>query len=159
VTQRESRLGRPAPALYLSRQGRGTLAGMTEAEWRTSDDPGAMLVFLRGRASERKLRLFACACCRWLWGHFLAEECRQAVEVAERFADGRATEEQLRQAHCLAGRANDAYRCRAHAAPFAATQHPLRREEGGGKRADYTWLASAVFNAGLRLILPRPGVR
>jgi hypothetical protein len=31
---------------------------MTEAEWLACADPEKMLEFLRGRASERKLRLF-----------------------------------------------------------------------------------------------------
>jgi hypothetical protein len=37
---------------------------LTEAEWRVSNDPQAMLEILRGNpcASERKSRLFACAC-------------------------------------------------------------------------------------------------
>jgi hypothetical protein len=35
---------------------------MTEAEWLTGTDPGVMLAFLRGRASDRKLRLFAANC-------------------------------------------------------------------------------------------------
>ena len=35
---------------------------MTEAEWLTCNDPTRMLEFLRGKASERKLRLYACAC-------------------------------------------------------------------------------------------------
>ena len=34
---------------------------MTEADWLTCDDPREMLEFLRGRAGERKLRLFAVA--------------------------------------------------------------------------------------------------
>jgi hypothetical protein len=37
---------------------------MTEAEWRTSVNLGAMLLHVKPWASERKLRLFACACCR-----------------------------------------------------------------------------------------------
>lgn len=36
---------------------------------------------------ERKLRLFACACCRRSWGR-LAPACRAAVVAAERRADG-----------------------------------------------------------------------
>ena len=37
---------------------------MTESEWLIWEDPRPMLVFLMGRASDRKLQLFACAC-RW----------------------------------------------------------------------------------------------
>ena len=37
---------------------------MTEQDWQCCTDPTPLLVFLRGRASKRKLRLFAVACCR-----------------------------------------------------------------------------------------------
>jgi hypothetical protein len=61
---------------------------MTEAEWLASADPQEMLVILPGKGSDRKLQLFACACCRRLW-HLLQEDRhRQAVEVVERYADG-----------------------------------------------------------------------
>src|SRR5947209_5386983 len=57
---------------------------MTEAEWFASEDPKRMLAFVLDGASERKLRLFAVACCRPIL-QFLAESqsCRHAIEVGE----------------------------------------------------------------------------
>src|SRR5690349_8425646 len=61
---------------------------MTELEWLASRDPQAMLTFLRGRASERKLRLFACACFRLRPGTLAEKRDRHVVKLAERYADG-----------------------------------------------------------------------
>lgn len=73
---------------------------MTEAEWLASFDPGPMLEFLKGKVSDRKFRLFSCACYRRIW-HKLPEVSRQTVEVAERFVDGKATSVELRSARQL----------------------------------------------------------
>jgi hypothetical protein len=59
---------------------------MTEAQWLASAGVGRMLRHLRGRASPRKFRLFACACCRRIW-EALTPNQRRAVELAERYAD------------------------------------------------------------------------
>ncbi|HYT88659.1 MAG TPA: hypothetical protein VEL76_08120 [Gemmataceae bacterium] len=56
---------------------------MTETEWLNSTDPGEMLKFLEGRTTSRKLRLFACGCCRRVW-HLLEPYCgRFAIELLE----------------------------------------------------------------------------
>src|SRR5579872_5891452 len=74
---------------------------MTEAEWLGSTDPSTMLELTRSRCSDRKLRLFACACCRTVW-QLLRKPHRRAVEVAEAFADGETTPADLKRAQGLA---------------------------------------------------------
>jgi hypothetical protein len=71
---------------------------MTEAEWDACTDPQAMLEVLRGRASERKLRLFACGCQRLVWPLIDDGGSPRALEVAERLADGVGEAEDLEAA-------------------------------------------------------------
>jgi hypothetical protein len=69
---------------------------MSEQEWLEWRDPGMMLRhLLQGTTSERKLRLFAVACCRRIWHLLRDESSRQAVRLAESYADGLASKEEL----------------------------------------------------------------
>jgi hypothetical protein len=78
---------------------------MTEEQWLAATDPVPMLLFLRdsGKASDRKLRLFACADCRSVWDSLIPLRVRRAVETAEQYAEGQASEEDLQRAQSLAG--------------------------------------------------------
>jgi hypothetical protein len=67
---------------------------MNETEWLAWGDPQALVSFLEGKTSDRKLRLFACACCQRSWT-FIEPASQEVVATAARFADGRATEEEL----------------------------------------------------------------
>jgi hypothetical protein len=95
---------------------------MTEREWLECDDPEALLELMwRGvRPSNRKLRLFACACYRRIWPLLTEERHRAAVETAERYADGLASRKEL-----------DRARLDSQDAPIraAATGHFLRQVE------------------------------
>src|SRR6516164_1080440 len=48
----------------LTAQGRDRETRMTEEEWAACSQVGELLGYLGGRASARKYRLFAVACCR-----------------------------------------------------------------------------------------------
>jgi hypothetical protein len=128
---------------------------MKEQEWLACDDPDVLLRDLSGKLQnqrsryrvdwlafgkgtlDRKFRLFACACWRRAWSHLPDERHRQAVEVAERYADGLATRDELR-------RVTDA-----EWAVFRATQ-PTRRYEAH----DASWAASRVAEEVVRFAFP-----
>ncbi len=71
---------------------------MTEAEWLACTDPKSMLGFLRGNVSDRKLRLFAVACCRSIWQFLTERNGRVAVEMSERYADAVVNQRELAKA-------------------------------------------------------------
>jgi hypothetical protein len=61
---------------------------MTESEWLECNDPTLMLAFLRGKASDRRLRLSVCAC----YPHGYAqpnERQRAAFEGVELYLEGK----------------------------------------------------------------------
>jgi hypothetical protein len=68
---------------------------MTESEWLVCSDPEPMLDMLRGKAGDRELRLFACACCRRQLAAFFDPASWCLCEVAERFVDGLAEQAEL----------------------------------------------------------------
>jgi len=62
---------------------------MTEDQWLfPTTDVHAMLGFARSKTSDRKLRLYACACIRAGWSWVTDEGSRQAVAIVEWDADG-----------------------------------------------------------------------
>jgi hypothetical protein len=63
---------------------------MTESQWLACSNPEPMLEFLRGKVSDRKLRLFTCACCRRIWDLIDVPDCHKAIEVGELYVEGKA---------------------------------------------------------------------
>jgi hypothetical protein len=64
---------------------------MTEQEWLAHDNPEPMLLYLKGKVSDRKLRLFAFAC-TGLIRHLLEAACsKELVPLIEQWADESAT--------------------------------------------------------------------
>jgi hypothetical protein len=75
---------------------------MTESEWlNEASHSQGMVAWLgargsaRSRAGRRRLRLFACGCCRAAWDRLPEDRTREAIRIAERFADGLETKEGL----------------------------------------------------------------
>jgi hypothetical protein len=68
---------------------------MTPEEWDRCADPQDMLRSVKGKVSDRKLRLAAVGLARGVEHLAGDERSRRALEVAERYAECRATEEEL----------------------------------------------------------------
>jgi hypothetical protein len=71
---------------------------MTESEWLKSTDPATMWVHTVGKG-ERKHCLFDAACLRRVWHLLRHEASRQAVEVLERYAEGKASFDEIEDAN------------------------------------------------------------
>jgi hypothetical protein len=75
---------------------------VTEKQWITGTELKTLLKYLRRRASERKRRLFAVACCRRVL-HLLSDEnASESVAATERYAEGLATNLELVRAEEVA---------------------------------------------------------
>jgi hypothetical protein len=72
---------------------------MTEADWNSCTDPSRMVFFAGPCASDRRLRLLACAAARRVWRLLGDGPFRRAVETGERCADGLASLDEGRGAH------------------------------------------------------------
>jgi hypothetical protein len=81
---------------------------MTRLDWNSNHDIQELVESLRPFASERKSRLFACARCRSYWSLMIDEPSRKAVEIAEKFADGLASDAERATAHRHASDAAEA---------------------------------------------------
>lgn len=95
---------------------------MTKSEWQACPDPLPMLEFLKGKASKRKLRLFAVACCRQGWRRLANSYLRVAVETAEEYADNRASLEELTKARAVAWSVNQSRQSHAMVAARATVR-------------------------------------
>jgi hypothetical protein len=104
---------------------------MTEDDWLTGADPHPMLIFLRGKASNRKLRLFAVTCSRRIWS-LMDDLGRAAVEAAEKFADGHFGTDELRAARLACqGAGGQASWYAAATKPEVAARNAARSAQAG----------------------------
>jgi hypothetical protein len=113
-----------------------------------------MIDFLAGRASERKLRLYACAAVRRIWRLLFDARSRTAVVVAEKCADGLASREELCAAMLAAQRVildlDDSTEPHPDVAPggAAGAERAARYAAGAAKRAAAADASEAVEAAG-----------
>src|SRR5262245_20923411 len=74
---------------------------MTEKEWRACKDPSILLAHIGRKGRDRKLRLYACACCRRVWKYAGDSRLCALLEAAESVAEGTATDRDRERAHRL----------------------------------------------------------
>jgi len=78
---------------------------MTEAEWLASTNAIELVTAPIARYEERKLRLFACGCCRLVWRLLLDARSRKAVRSIEDYADALQDDRLRRDAYNIANAA------------------------------------------------------
>jgi hypothetical protein len=126
---------------------------MTDGEWLAATSPKPLLDFLHGKASDRKLRLFACACCRSVWPLLRDERSRKGVAVAERYADGGATFAELYGVfdHDDPGSDEDGWELLAEESPFSSAARLAWLTELDASASATTYHAVAAVRASVRL--------
>jgi hypothetical protein len=120
---------------------------MIEEEWLTSTKSWKLLRFLESqKLPDRKWRLFACASVRRVWHLVTEPTARQAVEVAERYADGQVELKELEQVcYTASKRAWPSQRGYApYTADFVASQTGLY-DTHPGCGVGASWVAGMVW--------------
>jgi hypothetical protein len=113
-------------------------------KFQTCDHLERMLDLLRRTETARKLRLFACACCRQIWPLFEDERSRAAVIAAERFADCEIDQTDLSCASLRAFSVHEETRSmRSHFGPIAGIYAAGMQLEWGDEPTDQ----SSAFRA------------
>ncbi len=116
---------------------------MNEKQWLEGTDPIAMLEHLRHTGSSRKFRLFSVACCWRVEPYLDGADSRFAVEVGERYADGKATNEELAAAR--ASKAGQVSYAPVKPTAFPAAKYATQAAAdivanvGGGTRREVCW--------------------
>jgi hypothetical protein len=146
---------------------------MNNEEWLKCTDPQSMLVFLEGRASARKARLYACGVGRSLWPFLGDERSRTALEIAERHADRSATDIEMARGRGAAQDVSGGPASRI--VSWVGDQHPWQAarmmvvsvQEAHGKRTAVDWsgwvaaqtltLVHCVFGNPFRPCIPESG--
>ena len=121
---------------------------MTEQQWLAETDIKEMFDF--SKPTDRQKRLFAVACCKRILHLMTDPRSLTAVEVAERFADGKATKKELQESYAaaLAALAADAAALAADAAAHAAA-HAADAAAHAAARAAYAAALAAAYAAAL----------
>jgi hypothetical protein len=90
-------------------EGTSGAKAVTESEWLASTDPQKMLEFLQGKASDRKLRLFAVECVRQTLplAKLLSDQTRTALAEVEDYADTGRTKVAMKRVRERMGKARD----------------------------------------------------
>ncbi|MGF1580780.1 MAG: hypothetical protein ACFCD0_15570 [Gemmataceae bacterium] len=83
---------------------------MTEDKWFACQNPDHLLDYVQDQISDRKLRLFVCACVRMVWDLLIDDRSRRAVDCGERLANGHLSYAQTRNVGLAARSAELSFR-------------------------------------------------